>query len=176
MTYVVMDNFVYGLTKKQTSPTSPLGFKSKTDNWGAFDQPINPMKLAISAGATFVARTSHTNPKHLLEMMDVAMDHDGFSFIECLSECTEFFAGAFDSSNPRKGGEFKLMPEDHDPTDEAAAYALASEDFPGRFGIFYQIQRPTKNALEAGVIDAAQGKFEGKSDSEVLQATFNLMK
>jgi 2-oxoglutarate ferredoxin oxidoreductase subunit beta len=109
-------------------------------------------------------------------MMDAAMDHDGFSFIECLSECTEFFAGAFDSSNPRKGGEFKLMPEDHDPTDEAAAYALASEDFPGRFGIFYQIQRPTKNALEAGVIDAAQGKFEGKPDSEVLQATFNLMK
>jgi 2-oxoglutarate ferredoxin oxidoreductase subunit beta len=68
------------------------------------------------------------------------------------------------------------MPEDHDPTDEAAAYALASEDFPGRFGIFYQIQRPTKNALETGVIDAAQGKFEGKPDSEVLQATFNLMK
>ncbi|MDC0065679.1 thiamine pyrophosphate-dependent enzyme, partial [Verrucomicrobia bacterium] len=127
MTYVVMDNFVYGLTKKQTSPTSPIGFKSKTDNWGALDQPVNPIKLAISAGATFVARTSHTNPKHLLEMMDAAMDHDGFSFIECLSECTEFFAGAFDNSNPRKGGEFKLMPEDHDPTDEAAAYALAGE-------------------------------------------------
>ena len=62
MTYVVMDNFVYGLTKKQTSPTSPLGFKSKTDNWGAFDRPINPMKLAISAGATFVARTSCAIP------------------------------------------------------------------------------------------------------------------
>ncbi len=103
MTYVVMDNFVYGLTKKQTSPTSPLGFRSKTDNWGALDRPINPMKLAISAGATFVARTLHTHPKHLLEMMDAAMDHDGFSFIECLSECTEFFKGAFDASNPRKG-------------------------------------------------------------------------
>ena len=176
LTYVVMDNYVYGLTKKQTSPTSPIGFKSKTDMWGAVDKPINPIKQTIGAGATFVARTTHTNPKHLLEMMDAAMDHDGFSFIECLSECTEFFAGAFDSSNPRKGGEFKLMPEDHDPTDEAAAYALASEDFPGRFGIFYQIQRPTKNALEAGVIDAAQSKFKGKPDSDVLQATFNRMK
>jgi 2-oxoglutarate ferredoxin oxidoreductase subunit beta len=68
------------------------------------------------------------------------------------------------------------MPEDHDPTDEAAAYAVAGEDFPGRFGIFYQVQRPTKNALETGVIEAAQSKFEGKPDSEVLQATFNLMK
>ena len=108
--------------------------------------------------------------------MDAAMDHDGFSFIECLSECTEFFKGAFDASNPRKGGEFNLVPEDHDPTDEAAAYTLAGEDFPGRFGIFYRVQRPTKNALEAGVIEAAQGKFEGEQAPDILQATFNKMK
>ena len=148
----------------------------RDSNWGAFDRPINPMKLAISAGATFVARTSHTNPKHLLEMMDLAMDHDGFGFIECLSECTEFYAGAFDASNPRKGGEYLLVPEDHDVTDEAAAYKLAGEDFPGKFGVYYQVQRPTKNALEAGVSDAAKAKFEGKKDWEVLQTTFNRMK
>ena len=53
MTYFVMDNWVYGLTKKQTSPTSPLGFKSKTDQWGALDYPINPMKQAIAAGRNF---------------------------------------------------------------------------------------------------------------------------
>ena len=109
-------------------------------------------------------------------MMDAAMDHDGFSFIECLSECTEFFPGAFDASNPRKGGEFNLVPEDHDVTDEAAAYALGGEDFPGSFGIYYQVQRPTKNALEAGVVDAVNGKFEGKQDWEILQTTFNRMK
>ena len=176
MTYVVMDNFVYGLTKKQTSPTSPIGYKSKTDLWGAFDKPTNPMKLAIAAGATFVARTSHSNPKHLLEMMNLAMDHDGFGYIECLSECTEFYKGAFDASNPRKGGEFPLVPEDHDVTDESAAYELSGEDFPGRFGLFYQIQRPTKNALEARVSDDAKVKFEGKQDWEILQTNFNRMK
>ena len=74
LTYVVMDNWVYGLTKKQTSPTSPVGFKSKTDIWGAMDRPVNPMKQAISAGATFVARTTHSNPKHVLEMMEAAME------------------------------------------------------------------------------------------------------
>src|SRR3954449_1057475 len=84
MTYVIMDNFVYGLTKKQTSPTSPIGFKSKTDTWGSQDRPINPMKQAIAAGATFVARATATNLPHLLQMMERAMDHDGFSFIECL--------------------------------------------------------------------------------------------
>ena len=114
-----MDNWVYGLTKKQTSPTSPLGFKSKTDQWGAVDYPINPMKQAIAAGATFVARTTSTNPNHVLQMMEAAMDHDGFSFIECLSECVEFYEGAFDAANPRKGGVFKEVPNDHDVTDEA---------------------------------------------------------
>jgi 2-oxoglutarate ferredoxin oxidoreductase subunit beta len=176
MTYVIMDNWVYGLTKKQTSPTSPLGFKSKTDIWGAVDQPINPMKQLISAGATFVARTTHTNPNHVLQMMEAAMDHDGFSVIECLSECVEFYEGAFDASNPRKGGKFEAVPADHDVTDEVAAYKLAAEPFPGKFGIFYKANRPTKNALEAGINAKAKEKVQGKQDWEILQATFNRMK
>jgi 2-oxoglutarate ferredoxin oxidoreductase subunit beta len=176
MTYVVMDNWVYGLTKKQTSPTSPKGFKSKTDQWGAIDQPINPMKQAIAAGASFVARTTHTNPNHVLQMMEAAMDHDGFSFIECLSECVEFYPGAFDSSNPRKGGAFNLVPEDHDVTDELAAYKLANEAFPGYFGIFYRQDRPTKNRLEAKVCDDARQKTQGLADWQILKQSFDRMK
>jgi 2-oxoglutarate ferredoxin oxidoreductase subunit beta len=176
MTYVVMDNWVYGLTKKQTSPTSPLGFKSKTDVWGAIDQPINPLKQAIAAGATFVARTTHTNPNHLLAMMEQAMDHDGFSFIQCLSECVEFYEGAFDASNPRKGGKFVEVPQDHDVTDELAAYKLAGEPFPGYFGVFYKVNRPTKNKLEADINAAAQAKVAGKQPWQLLQATFDRLK
>src|SRR5512137_2216176 len=159
LTCVAMDNWVYGLTKKQTSPTSPLGFKSKTDVWGAIDQPINPMKQAISAGATFVARTTHSNPNHVLQMMEAAMAHDGFSFIECLSECVEFYEGAFDASNPRKGGVFNTVPSTHDVTDEIAAYKLASDAFPGYFGVFYNVRKPTKNALEAKINANVQEKF-----------------
>jgi 2-oxoglutarate ferredoxin oxidoreductase subunit beta len=96
MTYFIMDNFVYGLTKKQTSPTSPIGFKSKTDPTGAIDQPVNPMKQLICAGATFIARTHATQVNHMIQMIERAMDHQGFSVIECLSECVEFFPGAFD--------------------------------------------------------------------------------
>ncbi|MGN6553888.1 MAG: thiamine pyrophosphate-dependent enzyme [Verrucomicrobiota bacterium] len=177
LTYVVMDNWVYGLTKKQTSPTSPVGFKSKTDQWGALDYPINPMKQAIAAGATFVARTTHTNPNHVLQMMEAAMDHDGFSFIECLSECVEFYEGAFDASNPRKGGVFKEVPKDHDVKDELAAYKLASDPFPGYFGIFYKdSSKPTKNAKEAGVVKTYQEKVKGLKDWEILQKTFDRMK
>src|SRR5882762_9513930 len=176
MSYVVMDNWVYGLTKKQTSPTSPPGFKSKTDTWGAVDQPINPMKQAISAGATFVARTTSTNPNHVLQMMEAAMDHDGFSFIECLSECVEFYPGAFDSSNPRKGGAFNLVPENHDVADEIAAYKLADEPFPGRFGIFYQVSRATKNIREAGINAGAMEKVKGLKDWQILAKTFERLK
>src|SRR5258706_1726541 len=176
MTYVIMDNWVYGLTKKQTSPTSPLGFKSKTDIWGAVDYPINPMKQLVSAGATFIARTTHTNPAHVLQMMEAAMDHDGFAVIECLSECVEFYEGAFDASNPRKGGAFNAVPADHDVTDEIAAYKLADAPFPGHFGIFYNVNRPTKNALEAKINAGYQEKFKGLKDWEILQKTFNQMK
>ena len=176
MTCVIMDNWVYGLTKKQTSPTSPRGFKSKTDAWGALDQPINPMKQLIAAGASFVARATHANPNHLLQMMEAAMDHDGFSVIECLSECVEFYEGAFDGSNPRKGGKFELVPASHDVTDEMAAYKLADAPFPGYFGIFYKSDRPTKNKLEANINAEARQKVAGKKDWEILQATFDRLK
>ena len=176
LTYCVMDNWVYGLTKKQTSPTSPLGFKSKTDQWGAVDYPINPMKQAIAAGATFVARTTHTNPNHVLQMMEAAMDHDGFSFIECLSECVEFYEGAFDASNPRKGGVFNLVPPTHDVTDEMAAYKLADEPFPGSFGIFYKVTKPTKNAKEAAINKPMMEKVAGLKDWQILQKNFDRVK
>jgi 2-oxoglutarate ferredoxin oxidoreductase subunit beta len=176
MTYVVMDNWVYGLTKKQTSPTSPIGFKSKTDVTGSLDQPINPMKQAIAAGATFVARTTHTNPNHVLQMMEAAMDHNGFSFVECLSECVEFYEGAFDSSNPRKGGAFNLVPADHDVTDENAAYRMSGEPFPGKFGIFYKVNRPTKNENEKKIIDSAREKVKDLKNWQILQKNFDKLK
>ena len=176
MTYVVMDNWVYGLTKKQTSPTSPLGFKSKTDTTGSIDYPINPMKQAIAAGATFVARTTHSNPNHVMQMMEAAMDHEGFSFVECLSECVEFYEGAFDASNPRKGGVFNLVPPTHDVTNEMAAYKLADEGFPGSFGIFYKVNKPTKNAKESVLISSATEKVKGLKDWQILQKTFDRMK
>ena len=176
MTYVVMDNFVYGLTKKQTSPTSPIGFKSKTDVWGSLDRPINPMKQLVAAGATFVARATATNLPHLLQMMEAAMDHDGFSVIECLSECVEFYEGAFDGANPRKGGTFNAVPETHDVTDELAAYELADQAWPGSFGIFYKVNRPTKNANEAKINADAQQKTKGLADWQILQKSFDRMK
>lgn len=187
MTYVIMDNFVYGLTKKQTSPTSPIGYRSKTDPTGVIDHPVNPIKKLIAAGATFVARTHATQINHMIQIMERAMDHNGFSVVECLSECIEFYPGAFDAGNPRKGGEFKVIdekkwdgtPEDearHDVTNEIAAYQLADLPFPGVFGVFYETDRPTKNALEKKWVETTRSKLGEPSDLELLQRTFDRMK
>jgi 2-oxoglutarate ferredoxin oxidoreductase subunit beta len=109
-------------------------------------------------------------------MMEAAMDHNGFSFIQCLSECIEFFPGSFDASIPRKGGVFNLVPEDHDVTDEFAAYKLADEPFPGKFGIFYKKDVATKNGNEAKIIADNRAKFTGLADWQILQKSFDRMK
>lgn len=187
LTYVVMDNFVYGLTKKQTSPTSPKGFKSKTDPTGAIDQPINPMKKLVYGGASFVARTHATQVKHMMEVFERAILHPGFSVVEVLSECVIFYPGAFDDGNPRKGGAFDLIeekkwdntPEDadrHDVSDENEAYRLASLQYPGKFGVFYETDRPTKNQLEQKWIDATREKTGGAGAAELLSSRFASMK
>jgi 2-oxoglutarate ferredoxin oxidoreductase subunit beta len=187
LTYVIMDNFVYGLTKKQTSPTSPIGFKSKTDPTGALDQPINPMRTLVNSGATFVARSHAAQVNHMTEMMERAARHDGFSVVEILSECVEFYEGAFDAGNPRKGGQFRTIeerkndgtPEDalrHDPSDELAAFRLASLPWPGVFGVFFESNRPTKNRLEADLIAMARERSKGAPDLDLLQSSFRRLR
>lgn len=187
LTYVIMDNFVYGLTKKQTSPTSPIGFKTKTDPTGAFDQPINPMRKLVDSGATFIARSHATQVNHMVDMMMRAAKHEGFSVVEILSECVEFYPGAFDAGNPRKGGAFALIdekkndgtPEDearHDTSDDLAAYRLASEPWPGKFGVFYEKKRPTKNQLEANLVAKTKERTKGADALALLQASFARMR
>ncbi len=171
MTVVVMDNQVYGLTKKQTSPTSPEGFRSKTDPWGSRTTPLNPTKKLISSGASFVARTTAAAPDHVLAMLEKAVDHEGFSVVECLSECVQFNRGAYDAANPRKGGDFPLIPDDHDLTDEEAAYSLTKKTFPGYFGVYYQSRRPTLNENESEIARQLEPRPKGLLASEILRAS-----
>ena len=177
LTYVIMDNFVYGLTKKQTSPTSPIGFKSKTDPTGSIDRPINPMKQLLASGATFIARTHAAQVKHMEEVFTRAILHDGFSVVECLSECVMFYAGAFDDSWPKKGGTWETIDEtQHDVTDDQAAFKLAENLAPGKFGVYYQVNRPTKNSLEQKWIDDTRSKLGDVSQKDILKKRFEAMR
>ena len=148
MNVIILNNQVYGLTKKQTSPTSPVGLRTKTDPWGSRLTPVNPARQTIGAGATFFARASASNPKHLLHMLERMSAHEGFSVLEVLSECVQFHKGAFNSASDGKGGAFVEVAADHNVTSESEAFVLAEQDFPGVFGVFYDVRRDTLNEME----------------------------
>ena len=90
LTYIVMDNQIYGLTTGQTSPTSRIGMKTKSNPYGNMDSPLNPITLALSAGATFVARGFSGEQKHLTELLKQAISHKGFSFLDIFSPCVTY--------------------------------------------------------------------------------------
>jgi 2-oxoglutarate ferredoxin oxidoreductase subunit beta len=90
LTYLVMDNQIYGLTTGQTSPTSRIGMKTKSMPFGNVDAPVNPISLALAAGATFVARGFSADQKHLTELIKRGIQHKGFSFIDVFSPCVTY--------------------------------------------------------------------------------------
>jgi 2-oxoglutarate ferredoxin oxidoreductase subunit beta len=87
---MVMDNQIYGLTTGQTSPTSRLAMKTKTTPFGNVERPVNPIALALAAGATYVARGFSAEQKHLTELIKNAIQHKGFSFLDIFSPCVTY--------------------------------------------------------------------------------------
>lgn len=88
--YIVMDNQIYGLTTGQTSPTSRIGMKTKSMPFGNIEAPVNPISLALAAGATFVARGYSGEQKHLTELIKQGIEHKGFSFLDVFSPCVTY--------------------------------------------------------------------------------------
>ncbi len=151
---IVQNNRVYGLTKGQYSPTSDPGMITPTSPEGAIDRPVPPLALAISAGATFVARGYPGKMRHLVWLIGQALQHPGYALVDVLQPCVTFNrASAYDFYNPRV---YKLEEVGHDATDKTAAWELAyewGERIP--IGIFYRVEGvPTYEeqvpALKAG--------------------------
>lgn len=117
---LLLNNQVYGLTKGQFSPTSQPGQITKTSPKGVTTQPLNPLALALAAGATFVARSVDKDPAHLSSVLKQAYEHPGCSFVEIYQDCNIFNHGAFD--------EFSLK------SNRANNTVLLTEDQPLLFG------------------------------------------
>jgi 2-oxoglutarate ferredoxin oxidoreductase subunit beta len=92
----MFNNEIYGLTKGQYSPTSPLGTKTKSTPMGSLDWPFNPLSLAIGAEASFVARAIDTDRGHLTDVLRAAAAHRGGAFVEIFQNCNIYNDGAFD--------------------------------------------------------------------------------
>ena len=138
ITYFVMDNEIYGLTKGQPSPTSPRGIEKKASPFGTVEQPLNPLLMALATGATWVGRGFSSNPKDLIELMKQALNHKGFAFLQVLSPCVSFYDTYDHFKNITK-----LLPTDHNSTDKASAMKYAMDEQTLYLGLYYQEQRPT---------------------------------
>jgi 2-oxoglutarate ferredoxin oxidoreductase subunit beta len=135
---VVQNNRVYGLTKGQYSPTSTPGMRTPTSPEGAIDSPVPPLALAITMGATFVARGYPGELRHLVSILVQALQHDGYALVDVLQPCVTFNrASAYDFYNERV---YKLGETGHDVTDRTAAWERAQE-WGDRIpiGVFYQV-------------------------------------
>ena len=97
VTVVLFNNRIYGLTKGQYSPTSPIGKVTKSAPMGTTEVPIDPIKLALASGATFVARSVDRDTKHLEETLALAAQHTGAAFVEVFQNCNIYNDGAFAS-------------------------------------------------------------------------------
>lgn len=90
ITYIVMDNQIYGLTKGQTSPRSDVGFKTKSTPQGSVESALSVMEMALTAGATFVAQSFSTDLKELTALIEAGINHKGFSLINVFSPCVTY--------------------------------------------------------------------------------------
>jgi 2-oxoglutarate ferredoxin oxidoreductase subunit beta len=95
LTVILFNNRIYGLTKGQFSPTSEFGKVTKSSPYGTTEQPLNPIRIALAAGATFVARSVDRDTKHLEETLFKAAQHKGISFVEVYQNCNIFNDGAY---------------------------------------------------------------------------------
>jgi len=124
MTYIVHNNQVYGLTKGQASPTSDLGFITRTTPLGA-SQPVNPLALALASEVSFLARGFAGDIEHMSELLKMGIEHRGFALVDILQPCVSFnHKNTYQWYRERV---YKLEGQEYDPSNKLAAFTKAQE-------------------------------------------------
>jgi len=174
VTYIVMDNEIYGLTTGQTSPTTMEGMKTKSTPRGNVEKPIQPLALALATGATYVARAFSAEQKQLTQLMTDAIQHRGFSLIDVFSPCVTF--NKLNTYSWFRERVYKLEESGHDPSDYRAALDRAFE-FGDKIpiGCLYQAEKPiyddSEPVLSAGpLVDQSMG-LDRETFDRLLQET-----
>lgn len=181
ITYMVMNNQIYGLTTGQASPTSSMEMITKSTPGGVIEAPVNPLSLAISSGATFVARGFSGDIKFLQDLVQQAIKHKGFALIDVLSPCVTFnklntypwFKKRFYRLNEPDKPETK-----HDVTNlgDALMKAIEWEQSGGEkipTGVLYQVEKPTYEDLEPVLLKGALVKQDiGLKNPEKIMKQF----
>ena len=155
MVALLLDNSIYGLTKKQTSPTTPQGFKTNTQPFGSFLPPLDPLATTLgTSNVSFVAQTAEWVPAHLYATLRAAYRHPGFAFVRILQRCPMYTQSMYEEA-VKKPGMIELLIHDdgivapeldkiyknrltHNPSDLDGARRLADDSAQIRLGLFYR--------------------------------------
>jgi 2-oxoglutarate ferredoxin oxidoreductase subunit beta len=142
ITYIVMDNQIYGLTKGQLSPTSPKGRSTVTSRLGSLEEPVNPLLYVLAYGAGFVAQASPTDLAGMAAVIEEAIRYPGFAFVNIQSPCVTYGEESQQLKN-QKALAVSLESLGHDPADRLAAMDLA-QDYGSKLhlGVFYRNPAP----------------------------------
>lgn len=161
ITYIVMDNQIYGLTKGQLSPTSPKGLKTVTSEYGSLEEPVNPLLYVLAYGANFVAQGTPADMAGLADVIEQAIRFPGFSFVNVQSPCVTF--GEDDWQVKAHRAQMKpLAGLGHDPANRLAAMDIAQHY--GRelhTGVFYK--NPDPPPTMDGQVRARQRELAGQA-------------
>lgn len=156
ITYILMDNSIYGLTKGQYSPTSPLETVTKTTLYGSIDTPIDPVEMTLAYNASFIARGFSGDPAGLAEVIAQAIEHDGFSFVHVIPPCVTF-VGREEIGRVRQITR-SLEEAGHDPTDRTQAEIVAKENVAEivSCGVIWREDRPAYDDRLGGIQSKAK--------------------
>lgn len=169
MTVIVMDNLLYALTKNQVSPTSREGSESSTTPYGCLDAPVNTISLMLTYGATFVAQAYAGSPKVASDIIEQAMAHKGFSFVNILSPCPTY--NKVDTFQYYKGHTHDINETHTDLSNKAAAIAVAERALDHEtddnasvpVGIYYK----SDQEIYQDKVAALQKRFNGDDNFDV---------
>lgn len=157
LTYILIDNSIYGLTKGQSSPTSPLGMKSKTAPYAYIEDPLNPLLMFLAFNASFVARGYSGKPKELKQVFVEALRHKGFAMLHVFSPCVSMNR---EVTAKTMNEIVKPLPDDWDTSNRLRGMEIAMDTSTFWTGIVYRQERETINdRLEA--LEKRSGRYQG---------------
>ncbi|MFS0575785.1 2-oxoacid:ferredoxin oxidoreductase subunit beta [Sporosarcina sp. 179-K 3D1 HS] len=172
ITYIVMDNQVYGLTKGQTSPRSDNGFITTTTPEGSIEKAISPMETALISGATFVAQSFSTDIKELTSIIEAGINHKGFSIINVYSPCVTY--NKVNTYDWFKQNLIKLSDVDgYDPSDRTMAMKTLMESNSLVTGIIYKEESPSYQDMIKGYAEKPLSKSSLELEPELIQELIN---
>lgn len=156
ITYIMMDNEIYALTKGQCSPTSRIGTVTKCNPYAWTADRINPVLMALSFNASYVARGYSGDLKQLEQLILGGLQHKGFAFIHVMSPCVQYNKV---SSFEKIKEIIKYIPEDHSTLDRLNAMKFAFDDSGLYTGLFYKIDKPTYEERYLDVINTSKQNY-----------------